>query len=82
MSRLLKLLLIPCYLYSCIAIAQPSKPVDLRALDNNPADAQTSRDPKETLLYSYGEIYFDDRDDLLDKALEVKEEGENLEARS
>lgn len=82
MSRLFKLLLIPCYLYSCIAIAQHSKPVDLRALDNNPADAQTSRDPKETLLYSYGEIYFDDRDDLLDKALEVKEEGENLEARS
>ena len=79
MTRLLTLLLIPSYLYCSAALAAP---VDLRALDNNPADASNSRDSHENLLYSYGEVYFDDQDDLLDKALEVKEEGENLEARS
>ncbi len=81
MRQFSKLLTATCLLLgSAACIASPR--VDLERLYNNPADASRSRDNSEHLLYAYGEIYFDDRDDLLDKALEVKEEGEDLEARS
>lgn len=81
MTRLLALL-IACLLANSPAFAGKPPRVDIMALDKNPADASNSRDGEETLLYSYGEIYFDDQDDLLEKALEVKKEGEDLEARS
>lgn len=56
--------------------------VNIADLTVNPADAGHSRDNRETLSYFGMQLYFDDRDDLLDKALELKEESEALEARS
>ncbi len=82
MPRFIKLLAAIGLLGLCLPAAADSARVNLNHLYGNPADAHHSRDNEETLLYSYGEIYFDDRDDLLEKALEVKEEGEDLEARS
>lgn len=80
MPKTLPLLFTLCLtlLHSALSVAD----VNLQRLSNNPADAASSRDDEETLLYFGSQLYFDDREDLLDKALEVKEESEALEARS
>lgn len=65
-----------------IAPAHAAERVDISHLATNPADAKNSRDERENLAYAGMQLYFDDRDDLLDKALELKEESEALEARS
>ena len=46
--------------------------VNIADLTVTPADAGHSRDNRETLSYFGMQLYFDDRDDLLDKALELK----------
>lgn len=63
------------------ALAESRQAV-LSRIITNPADGVYSAIPGETLLHLNGSFFFDDGDDLLNKALDVKREGEALEARS
>ncbi|NKI19368.1 hypothetical protein HCU74_18330 [Spongiibacter sp. KMU-166] len=68
-------------LYPLAASSEAAPPV-LSRLIVNPADGRYTAIPDETLLHLSGNFFFDDGDDLLNKALDVKREGEALEARS
>ena len=77
MSRIHALLSSVCVLLLASPFAA-AEDVNIAHLSDNPADAWHSRDNRETLTYFGMQLYFDDRDDLLDKALELKEESEAL----
>ncbi|MGB1906868.1 MAG: hypothetical protein ACPHN3_06025, partial [Spongiibacter sp.] len=62
-------------LYPLAASSETVPPV-LSRLIVNPADGRYTAIPDETLLHLSGNFFFDDGDDLLNKALDVKREGE------
>ncbi|MBD2858031.1 conjugal transfer protein TraF [Spongiibacter sp. KMU-158] len=56
--------------------------VELAQLFENPADMALDAKAENDLLYAGGGLFFDDSQSLLDKALELTQEVERLEARS